>query len=119
MLRKVSGFGPCGPPTGAPDPQACPHAQAAGYPFGMTLRLTHLIGGESRPSASGATLEVFDPATGAVAGTCAAGDAADVEAAVAAAQAAFPAWSALPAPARAQWLARLADALESRIEAFA
>jgi aminomuconate-semialdehyde/2-hydroxymuconate-6-semialdehyde dehydrogenase len=85
----------------------------------MTLRLTHLIGGQSRPSASGATLDVFDPATGQVAGTCAAGEAADAEAAIAAAQAAFPGWAALPATARAAWLNRLADALEARIGDFA
>jgi aminomuconate-semialdehyde/2-hydroxymuconate-6-semialdehyde dehydrogenase len=85
----------------------------------MTLRLTHLIGGQSRPSASGATLDVFDPATGQVAGTCAAGDAADAEAAIAAAQAAFPGWAALPATVRAAWLNRLADALEARIGDFA
>jgi aminomuconate-semialdehyde/2-hydroxymuconate-6-semialdehyde dehydrogenase len=85
----------------------------------MTLRITHLIGGETRPSVSGATLDVFDPATGTVAGTCAAGNAADAEAAIAAAQAAFPAWAALPASGRAAWMHRLADALESRIADFA
>jgi aminomuconate-semialdehyde/2-hydroxymuconate-6-semialdehyde dehydrogenase len=85
----------------------------------MTLRITHLIGGRSRPAASGATLDVFDPATGAVAGTCAAGDAADADAAIAAAQAAFPAWAALPASERGRWLDRLADALEARLDDFA
>jgi aminomuconate-semialdehyde/2-hydroxymuconate-6-semialdehyde dehydrogenase len=85
----------------------------------MTLRITHLIGGRSRPAASGATHDVFDPATGAVAGTCAAGDAADAEAAIAAAQAAFPAWAALPASERGRWLDRLADALEARLDDFA
>jgi aminomuconate-semialdehyde/2-hydroxymuconate-6-semialdehyde dehydrogenase len=85
----------------------------------MTLRITHLIGGESRPSASGATLDVFDPATGLAIGTCAAGNARDAEAAIAAARTAFPAWAALPAGERAAWMSRLADALESRIEAFA
>jgi aminomuconate-semialdehyde/2-hydroxymuconate-6-semialdehyde dehydrogenase len=85
----------------------------------MTLRITHLIGGESRPSASGATLDVYDPATGQVAGTCAAGDARDAADAIAAAQAAFPGWAALPASERAAWLSRLADALEARLEEFA
>ena len=36
-----------------------------------------------------------------------------------AAQAAFPAWSALPGSERARWLQRLADALEARLEEFA
>ncbi|HET7126356.1 MAG TPA: aldehyde dehydrogenase, partial [Lysobacter sp.] len=44
------------------------------------------------------------------------GDASDVEAAVAAARAAFPAWSSLPNSERGRWLRRLADALESRLD---
>lgn len=85
----------------------------------MTLRLSHLIGGDARPAREGAWLEVFEPATGAVFAHCPEGDAGDVEAAVAAAEAAFPAWSALPASERAAWLNRLADALEARLEDFA
>ncbi len=42
-----------------------------------------------------------------------------MEAAVAAATAAFPAWSGLANSQRARWLERLADALEARIEEFA
>lgn len=49
----------------------------------------------------------------------AAGGAAEVEAAVAAAQAAFPAWSGLAHSERAQWLERLAAALEARTGEFA
>mgnify|MGYP001555083342 CR=1 FL=1 len=81
--------------------------------------LTQLIGGESRASSSGATLAVFDPATGFACASCPSGTQADVDAAVRAAQAAFPAWSALPNDARAAWMSRLADALEARLEAFA
>jgi len=83
------------------------------------MRLTHSIGGHPVDPASGRWLDVHDPATGAVHGVCAAGNATDVDAAVAAAQAAFPVWSALPASERARWLNKLADALESRIEDFA
>ncbi len=85
----------------------------------METRLTHLIGGNAREPRSGRWLDVQEPATGAVHARCAAGDSHDVETAVAAAQAAFPAWSALPASERARWLNKLADALESRIEDFA
>jgi len=79
----------------------------------------HWIDGKSRDPANGQWLDVFDPARGTVASLVADGDARDVDAAVDAAQRAFPAWSALPNSARARWLERLADALEARLEEFA
>ena len=75
----------------------------------------NLIGGEERPSASGAVLEVMEPATGAVWGTCPASGAADVEAAVAAARKAFPQWQATPAAERAALLRRLADLVDASL----
>ena len=69
--------------------------------------------------AGGRWLDVHEPATGAVWAACPDGDEAVVAAAVAAAQNAFPAWSALPSAERARWLHRLADAVEARIEDFA
>lgn len=85
----------------------------------MSLRLSHLIGGDARSASDGGWLEVFEPATGAVYAQCPAGTARDVDAAVAAARDAFPAWSALPAAERAAWMNRLADALETRLGDFA
>ena len=82
-------------------------------------RYRHWINGHAVEPASGQWLDVFDPATGDVISQVADGDAADVDAAVAAAQAAFPAWSALPNSERARWLEKLADALEARMDAFA
>ena len=79
----------------------------------------HWIDGTPTDPASGRWLEVFDPASGTVASQVAAGSAADVDAAVAAAQAAFPAWSALPGNERARWMERLADAVEARLDDFA
>ena len=79
----------------------------------------HWIDGHAQQPANGRWLDVFDPASGAVASQVADGDAVDVDAAVAAAQAAFPAWSALPNSARARWLERLADALEANLPEFA
>ena len=81
--------------------------------------LTHWIDGEARPAANGRWLDVFDPASGKAHAQVAAGDAQDVELAVAAAERSFPAWSALRNSERAAWLERLAAALESRIDAFA
>ncbi len=79
----------------------------------------HVIAGNERPSRSGRALDVFDPATGRVYTQVAAGDANDAADAIAAAQAAFPAWSALPSTERARWLERLADAVEARLDDFA
>lgn len=83
------------------------------------MRLTHWINGNPTEPAGGRWLEVFDPATGKAFAEVARGDGADVEAAIAAAQAAFPTWSRLPHSERARWLEKLADALESRLEDFA
>jgi aminomuconate-semialdehyde/2-hydroxymuconate-6-semialdehyde dehydrogenase len=69
--------------------------------------------------ASGQWRDVFEPASGRPFATVAEGDARDVEAAVSAASAAAPAWSALPAETRARWLEALAAALEARAELFA
>ena len=73
----------------------------------------HWIDGKPAEPANGQWLDVFDPATREVAFQVADGDARDVDAAVQAAQAAFPAWSGLPNSARARWLETLADALET------
>ena len=79
----------------------------------------HWIDGTPVQPANGQWLEVFDPATRELASQVADGDTRDVDAAVQAAQAAFPGWSSLPNSARARWMERLADALEARIDAFA
>ena len=79
----------------------------------------HVIGGAERPARSGRALDVFDPANGRVYAQVAAGDAHDAADAIAAARAAFPAWSALPATERARWMERLADAVEARLDGFA
>ena len=83
------------------------------------MQLSHWIDGHACAPADGRWLDVFDPATAAPYAQVARGGAADVEAAAAAAQHAFPAWSALPGSERARWLERLADALEAQLEAFA
>ena len=82
-------------------------------------RLSHYINGKATAPAGTRWLEVFDPATGTVHAQCAAGDADDVDAAVAAARAAFPQWSSLAPSERGRWLNKLADALESRLDDFA
>ncbi|MDG6349269.1 aldehyde dehydrogenase [Luteimonas sp. 8-5] len=83
------------------------------------MRLSHWIDGAAREPAGNGWLQVFDPAGGKPFAEVARGNAADVDAAVAAAQRAFPAWSSLPNSERAAWLEKLASALEARLDDFA
>ncbi|WP_119718135.1 aldehyde dehydrogenase [Cognatilysobacter tabacisoli] len=82
-------------------------------------RLHHHIAGQPREPHGGRWLEVFDPANARAYAQVAAGTAADVEDAIAAADAAAPAWAALAPSERARWLEKLADALEARLVDFA
>ncbi|MBT2744995.1 MULTISPECIES: aldehyde dehydrogenase [unclassified Lysobacter] len=82
-------------------------------------RFRHWIDGQPRDAAGGRWLDVFDPANAQPYAQVAAGDAEDVEAAIAAAKAAFPAWSGLPHSERAHWLEALAAALQARLNEFA
>ena len=65
------------------------------------------------------TLDVINPATGRVLTTSPRADRAQLEQAVTAAKAAFPAWSATPLRQRAALLLKLAEALEAEQGAFA
>ena len=65
------------------------------------------------------TLDVLNPATGGVLATCPRADEAQLDEAVTAAKAAFPAWSALSFSGRRKKLEAIADALESRTNEFA
>lgn len=71
-----------------------------------------VIGGVGLPG-SGSEVTLVDPATGRPSGTFAQGSVGDVDAAVAAARAAFGEWSARTAGERARVLLRLADLLEA------
>ncbi|WP_327040800.1 aldehyde dehydrogenase family protein [Micromonospora ureilytica] len=78
----------------------------------------HWIGGET-VTGSADTLPVVNPATGEVVAETPAGTAADVDRAVAAARAAFPAWSATTPQHRADVLRRLGAGLAARTEEIA
>ena len=69
-----------------------------------TANIDHAIGGQRVPGSSGRTQDVFNPATGAVTGRVALANRAEVDRAVAAAQAAFPAWADTPPIRRARVL---------------
>ena len=81
--------------------------------------LANLIDGKLLAPTKGAYLDVYEPATGKVHARCPDSDAADVEAAVRAAERAAPAWAALPAGERAKHLHRIADAVETRLDELA
>lgn len=67
----------------------------------------------AQPHGAG-TLEVINSTTEEIMGRIPAGTAEDIQAAVAAAKAAFPAWSATPVETRAQYLDQIAEKLNAR-----
>jgi betaine-aldehyde dehydrogenase/5-carboxymethyl-2-hydroxymuconic-semialdehyde dehydrogenase len=77
----------------------------------------HYINGERVASAQ--TFEDISPIDQTVLGYISAGGAAEVEAAVSAAQQAFPGWAALGPAGRGVYLRRLADIIESQVEDLA
>jgi betaine-aldehyde dehydrogenase len=77
-----------------------------------------LIGREWVESRSGKRYTTYDPSRDAPLAEVPEANAADVDAAVAAAKAAFPAWSRLHVDERAKMLLRLADAVRARESGF-
>ncbi|MFI2301333.1 gamma-aminobutyraldehyde dehydrogenase [Actinacidiphila glaucinigra] len=78
--------------------------------------LRNHINGEFRDAADGRTTDVVNPATGEVYATAPLSAAADVDAAMAAAAAAFPAWRDTTPSERQRALLRIADAFEARAD---
>ena len=79
-------------------------------------RLRNYIDGEFRDAADGRTTEVVNPATGDAYATAPLSAAMDVDAAMAAAEAAFPAWRDLIPAERQKVLLKIADRFEERAE---
>ncbi|TPN29641.1 5-carboxymethyl-2-hydroxymuconate semialdehyde dehydrogenase [Mesorhizobium sp. B2-3-3] len=77
------------------------------------------IGGEAVPAADGSTFETLSPVDLKPLAKVARGGAADIDRAVKAAKAAFPAWAAISGEARKRLLHRIADAIEARAEEIA
>ena len=77
------------------------------------------IDGQSVPAASGATFETVSPVDLSVLASVARGGEADIDRAVAAAKAAFPAWSRTPGAERRKILIKVAEAIEARAEEIA
>ena len=85
----------------------------------MTATIDHFVGGE-RVAASGNRFgDVFDPASGAVRARVPLASESEVDAAVAAARAAFPDWAAAAPPARARILFRYQMLLRDHLDEIA
>jgi len=78
-------------------------------PYADSADVIHFIGGKTERGAGDRTQAVFNPATGAVARRLVLGTAADVDAAVASAKAAFPGWRDTPPIRRARVLLRFLE----------
>ncbi|MEU4948316.1 gamma-aminobutyraldehyde dehydrogenase [Streptomyces lavendulae] len=79
-------------------------------------RLRNYIGGEFKDAADGRTTDVVNPATGEVYATAPLSGQADVDAAMAAAAAAFPGWRDTTPSDRQKALLKIADAFEARAD---
>ncbi len=77
------------------------------------------IGGAWVPSTGSGTLEVIDSTTEAVMGSVPEGSTEDVDRAVAAARAAFPAWSTTPVQERTALLTKVSEGLAARLDDLA
>jgi len=83
----------------------------------MTQRIDHLINGKAVASAE--YFETVNPSTQAVLAEVAAGGGDEVNAAVAAAKAAFPAWAGTPQKERARLMRKLGDLINAQVPAIA
>ncbi len=77
------------------------------------------VNGAFVPSKGKEHVELHNPATGDKLGSVPVGTSADVDAAVAAAKAAFPAWRDTPVPVRARYMFELRNLMEQRFEELA
>ncbi len=85
----------------------------------LSTTVQHWIGGRVTASTSGRAQDVFNPATGQVTRQVVLGSAEEVDAAVAAARAAFPQWADTPPIRRARVLNRFLDLLNQHRDTLA
>lgn len=83
------------------------------------IQIQNYIDGTLVPAVSSATIDNYEPATGAVYSTLPRSNVDDVAVAVAAAKGAFPQWKALSPEERSKYLQKIADGIEARMEEFA
>ncbi len=81
--------------------------------------LPHFIDGKRDPGRSGKTFEGYTPVDNSVIGNVAAGNAADIDAACKAAEAAFGEWQEMPGAERKKLLHKVADAIVDNAQSIA
>ena len=79
--------------------------------------ISNIIGGQPTRSASQRTAPVFNPATGEQSAVLPLSTAAELDAAVAAAKAALPAWADMPPLKRARFMFRFKELLDDNVDA--
>ena len=84
----------------------------------MTYTINHFIQGKVYQNPQNQFQDIFNPATGEVAGKAALANKADVDKAIAAAKAAFPQWSATTAARRSRVLFKFNSLLNENLEQF-
>lgn len=82
------------------------------------VEILNYIDGTLRPALSGKTIDNYNPSIGKIYGTIPDSDEDDVQNAIIAAQAAFPAWSKLSFEARFDFLMAIAKGIEDRLDEF-
>jgi malonate-semialdehyde dehydrogenase (acetylating)/methylmalonate-semialdehyde dehydrogenase len=85
----------------------------------MSAQLGHFVGGSRRAGTSGRAGPVFDPATGRATANVSFASRDETRVAIAAARAAFPAWSETPPLQRARVLFRFKALLDARVDELA
>ncbi len=93
-----------------------PQAETEERPVSDLRTLRNYINGEFVDAADGRTLDIVDPTTGEVYATSPLSGASDVDAAMDAAAAAFPAWRDSTPSTRQKLLLKIADAVEARAD---
>lgn len=83
------------------------------------MKILNYINGVLQAPVNNQYLDNTNPATGEIYGSIPRSDAEDVEAAVQAAKKAFPSWSSLSAGQRSNWLLKIAQAIEDRMDELA
>ncbi len=83
------------------------------------IQIQNFINGQYVPPANGRYIDNFAPATGEVSGTIPDSDSTDVDRAVQAAKAAFPAWSAMPLEKRHDILRAISDGILHNLDRLA
>jgi malonate-semialdehyde dehydrogenase (acetylating) / methylmalonate-semialdehyde dehydrogenase len=96
-----------------------PETHATLQKHAMTTSIAHYIGGATSVGTCTRAQDVFNPATGAVTGRVALANATDVDTAVAAARAAFPAWSDTPPIRRARVMFKFLELVNQHKDALA